>query len=180
MSSLQSYYPSSKITAVGRLTLSFTAIPPPSLEKGLGYLYYNTPSSFVSTNTPLDQKTSIMALNQQGASWLNKIQVWKILEDEKDTMTRSGAIFLSHAFSQLNGCVSAVGLVFRGALSSWEIVLKLGSVGYNLIHYHLLWFKVELIVFLLYIFLCSMQLDSPKQAPIYPWKQKMLCLWILL
>lgn len=31
-----------------------------------------------------DQKTSLMALNQQGASWLNKTQVWKIVEDQRD------------------------------------------------------------------------------------------------
>lgn len=58
-----------------------------------------------------------MALNQQGAPSLNKIQVWKIPEDERDMVTPSGVIFLSQTFSQLNICASAVGLGRHGALS---------------------------------------------------------------
>lgn len=78
-----------------------------------------------------------MALNQQGASWLNKIQVWKILEDQSDAVTPSGVVFLS----RLNVCVSATGLVLCGASSRWEVVLQLGFGGYNLSYYNLLWSK---------------------------------------
>lgn len=59
-----------------------------------------------------------MALNQQGASSLNKIQIWEIREDQRDTVTPSGVIFLSQTFSQLNVRASAVGLRRHGALPS--------------------------------------------------------------
>lgn len=140
MSSLQSYYPSSKVTVVWRLTLSFYLNPFfPHFEKGLStfIILYSFPL-FVNQYS-LDQGTSITALHQQGASSLNKIQVWKILKDERDAMAPSGVIFLSQTFSQLNICASAVGLRRHGALPSWERVLKLGFINCDLIHYNLLW-----------------------------------------
>lgn len=112
-----------------------------------------------------------MALNQQGASWLNKIQVWKILEDERDKETPLGVIFMSQAFSQLNIGVTAVGLRLHGALSSWGIVLKPGFGGYNLIHKGDDFFSP-------YIFLHSMQVNIPQQPPVPPWKQEILLLKI--
>lgn len=142
MSSLQSYYPSSKRTVVWRLTLSFYLNPFfPHFEKGLSTFIIPYSFPLFVNQYSLDQGTSIMALNQQGASSLNKIQVWKILEDERDTVTPSGVIFLSQTFSQLNICASAVGLRCHGALSSWEIALKLGFISCDPIRYNLLWQK---------------------------------------
>lgn len=134
--------PSSKITVVWRLTLSFYLNPfSPYLEKGFStfIILYSFP--FCVNQYSLDQGTSIMALNQQGAPSLNKIQVWKIPEDERDMVTPSGVIFLSQTFSQLNICASAVGLGCHGALSHWERVLKLGLISSDLIHYNLFWRK---------------------------------------
>lgn len=157
MSSLQSYYPFSKITVVWRLILSFASIPfSPTLRRDWVPLLHHHPSPPFVNQYSLDQGTSIMALYQQGAFSLNKIQVWKILEDERDTVTPLGVLFLSQRFSQLNICASAVGLRRPGALP---------RLSCDQIHYNLLWWKscryFFVCMFLLYIFLCSMRLNIP-------------------
>lgn len=80
----------------------------PILRRDWGpFIRLHTLPFFVSQYSS-DQKTSITALSQQGASSLTKIRVRKILEDERDTLTPSGVIFLSQMFSQLNVCVNVL------------------------------------------------------------------------